>query len=93
VYDSFTVILIYYHIFLNFLIIYYMEKTYLWHIYDQTKVSKFIPAIQSYQDILQFNVQVNQVMIMQMLHCLLNKKVISKYTNATLLHQETFLYI
>jgi hypothetical protein len=68
-----------------------MEKTYLWHIYDQTEVSKFIPTIQSYQDVLQFNVQVNKVMIMQMLHSLLNEKVISKYINAILLHQETIL--
>jgi hypothetical protein len=92
VYDFFIMMLIYNHIFINVLILYSMDETYFWHIYDQTEVSKFIAAIQSYQDVLQFNVQVNQVMIMQMLHSLLNEKAISKYTNASSC-QEALLHI
>jgi hypothetical protein len=57
-----------------------MEKTNLWHINHQTKVSKFILAIQSYQDVFQFDVQMNQVMIMQMLHSLLRDTRPWKYT-------------
>jgi len=59
-----------------------MEEIYLWDINHQTEISKFISAIQSYQDVFQFNVQVNQVMIMQMLHRLLKEEVPSICTLA-----------
>ena len=72
---------------------YYTEKIYLWDINHQTKVSKFISAIQSYQDVFQFNVKVNQVMIMQMLHSLLKENIPSIYIFVTALHLRRYSHI